>query len=464
MKWRLIAALVATTLLVILVQNIPLSFYLQSVQRDRIVTGLERDAFVIAGRSEEALESPGVESTEVITDIVRSYQEASGARVIVVDADGVAIVTSDADESRVGVSYFSRPEIATALGGQIASGTRYSDTLQQELLYVTVPVFSGERVLGAVRLTYPAQVVDDAVSQQLRQLWVVALTTVLLAGLVGYIVAAGLTRRLGQLRASTERFADGHLDERADDRTGAPELKSLARSFNVMAERLDRLIAQQRSFAADASHQLRTPLTALRLKLERARDLIPTDPQGAAERLTAAEGEADRLGTIIEGLLLLSRSEASSAAVVTVDAAAAARARVEQWAPLADESGVHIRYEGVDRLHVRAVAMAVEQIVDNYIDNALSVSPAGSTIVVRAELRGEFAELHVLDAGPGMSPEDLARAFDRFWRASSQSGGSGLGLAIVAQLAAASGGSAKLSPRAEGGLDASATLPTAPAE
>lgn len=461
MKWRLIAALVATTLLVILVQNIPLSFYLQSVQRDRIITGLERDAFVIAGRSEEALESPGVESTEVITDIVRRYDEASGARVIVVDGDGVAIVTSDADETRVGVSYLSRPEIATALAGQIASGTRYSQTLQQELLYVTVPVFSGERVLGAVRLTYPAQVVDDAVAQQLRQLWVVAITTVLLAGVVGYIVAAGVTRRLGRLRASTERFADGHLDERADDSTGAPELKSLARSFNVMAERLDRLIAQQRSFAADASHQLRTPLTALRLKLERARDLIPTDPQGAAERLAAAEGEADRLGTIIEGLLLLSRSEASTAATVTVDAAAAARARVDQWAPLADESGVTILYEGPERLLARSVPLAIEQIIDNYIDNALSVSPEGSTIVVRVESRGDSVELHVLDEGPGLSPEDCARAFDRFWRASSQSGGSGLGLAIVAQLAAASGGSAQLTPRSSGGLDASATLPGA---
>lgn len=459
MKWRLVAALVATTLLVILVQDIPLSFYIQTVQRDRIVTGLERDSFVIAGRSEEALENPTPESVAAIEDVAKRYQAASGARVIVVDAQGVAVVTSDADDSKVGASYLSRPEIGMALTGEIASGTRYSQTLQQELLYVTVPVFSGSRILGAVRLTYPAQVVDDAVATQLRQLWVVALTTVLLAGLVGYVVAVGVTRRLKMLRATTERLADGHLDERADEGAGASELRSLSRSFNVMAERLDGLVAQQRSFAADASHQLRTPLTALRLKLERARDLIHSDPDGAAERLTAAESEADRLGTIIEGLLLLSRTEASSTVAVRVDVAAAARARVEHWVPLSDESGVSIRYEGAAEALARVVPTATEQIVDNFIDNALSVSPRGGTIVVRVEKQGEHVALLVLDEGPGLSAEDCARAFDRFWRASSQAGGSGLGLAIVAQLAAASGGSAALEPRPGGGLIASVVLP-----
>ena len=459
MKWRLVAALIATTLLVILVQDIPLSYYIQGVQRDRIITGLERDAFVLAGRSEEALESPTPESIAVITEVAKRYQASSGARVIVVDGKGIAVVTSDPDDSKIGASYLSRPEIGTALTGEIASGTRYSQTLQQELLYVTVPVFSGSRILGAVRLTYPAQVVDDAVAAQLRQLWVVALTTVLLAGVVGYVVAAGVTRRLKMLRASTERLADGHLDERADEGAGASELRSLSRSFNVMAERLDGLIAQQRSFAADASHQLRTPLTALRLKLERAHDLIHTDPDGAAERLAAAESEADRLGTIIEGLLLLSRTEAKTAVAVPVDVAGAARARVDHWLPLSDESGVAIRYEGATQAVASVVPTATEQILDNFIDNALSVSPQGTTIVVRVESRGDRVALHVLDQGPGLSLEDCARAFDRFWRASSQVGGSGLGLAIVAQLAEASGGTAKLEPRPGGGLDASVLFP-----
>ena len=112
-------------------------------------------------------------------------------------------------------------------------------------------------------------------------------------------------------------------------------------------------------------------------------------------------------------------------------------------------------------LQVIAVPNAVEQIVDNYIDNSLSVSPEGSIIEVQIRASESSAELHVLDQGPGLSPEDCVRAFDRFWRANSDRHGSGLGLAIVAQLARASGGKAELTPRPNGGLDASVSLDTA---
>jgi signal transduction histidine kinase len=225
-----------------------------------------------------------------------------------------------------------------------------------------------------------------------------------------------------------------------------------------MAERLELLINQQRTFAADASHQLRTPLTALRLRLERAHELLDTDPAGAAERLAAAEAEADRLNNLIEGLLLLSRTEAADVQRVPVDLAALTRDRVEQWQALAGESGVKLRFEGPVSVDVIAVPNAVEQIVDNYIDNALSVSPVKSKIIVRVLTAGSLASLHVLDQGPGLTPEECTRAFDRFWRANSDRYGSGLGLAIVAQLARASGGQARLTPRAEGGLDASASF------
>ena len=461
MKWRLVAALVATSLLVVLVQVIPLSFTLQHVQYQTIITGLERDAFVLAGRSEEALENPSTEAVALVTEVVQQYRDASAARVIVVDAAGIAIATSDADDSRVGASYSSRPEIGRSLDGEIATGTRSSQTLQEDLLYVTVPVLSGGRVLGAVRITYPAQVVDDAVASQLSRLWLVALTTVLLSGVVGYIVAVGVTRRLGRLRASTERLADGHLDERAEEHSGATELRSLSRSFNTMAERLERLVAQQRQFAADASHQLRTPLTALRLKLERARALLSSDPAGAAERLAAAEREADRLGLLIEGLLLLSRTEARAAEVVSVDVGEVARERVEQWLPLCEESGVSIEYVGPEHAFARAVPTAPEQIIDNFIDNAISATPVGSTIRVGVDVRGSSVVLSVHDEGPGLSPDGYSRAFDRFWRADSSAEGSGLGLAIVAQLAMASGGTAALEGRDGGGLIASVTLASA---
>lgn len=462
MKWRFTAVLMIVALIVVLVQDVPLSVQLRVVERDRIITSLERDAFVLAGRSEESLESATPTDHSVITELARQYRAAGGARVVIVDSSGTALVTSDDDSAAVGSSYLSRPEIAQALGGQIASGERFSETLDEQLLFVTVPVLSGAKIVGAVRLTYPAQFVTDALNQRLLTLWLVALTTVLLAGIVGLVLSTTITRTLEKLEETTGHLAEGRLHVRADDRSGAPELRSLSRSFNVMAERLDALLEQQRTFASNASHQLRTPLTALRLRLESARALMSTDPAGASDRLQTAEAEAERLGEIIEGLLLLSRTESSSAPLESVDLAAIARDRVDHWAPFAQESGVTLQFDGPASTPVTAVATAADQIIDNYLDNALTHSPPGSTIIVRVEEESGSILLHVLDEGPGMPPEARAQAFDRFWRGRPDGAGNGLGLAIVAQLASASGASVHVDNQASGGLDASVRFSSAP--
>ena len=357
----------------------------------------------------------------------------------------------------MGESFASRPEFAAALEGSIATGERYSQTLQMNLLYVAVPVLSGDRVQGAVRLSYPGQEFAVAAARQVWGLVGVAVVTVLAAAAIAAVFAGGVTRRLRLLQAVTEDLAAGDLATRADESTGMPEVRALARSFNRMAARLSGLIDAQRAFASDASHQLRTPLTALRLRLEGARSLIGTDPQAAQERLTAAEAELDRLGSLIDGLLALSRAEAPRQAVGVHDAAAIARQRVEQWGPLAEDAGVSIVYDGPATAPVIALDTALEQIIDNLIDNALQASPAGTSIVVAVEVDRSVV-VHVRDRGPGMTAADRARAFDRFWRGSSDGEGTGLGLAIVAQLALASGGSAGVDPRPGGGLDASATF------
>lgn len=453
------AAIMATSLLVLLVQDIPLVEYLSTVEHDRIITALERDAFVLGGKAEEALETTSTEDDGEVTELARAYRDAGGSRVVIVNSRGIAIVTSDDDQSVVGSSYASRPELREALAGRINTGSRYSDTLGTQLLYVAVPIFSGtDTVHGAVRLTYPEQVVTDAVNAKLGVLGFVSLTTILLTGVVGFVFSGTVTRRLRRLWEATEQIANGDLSARADESAGPPEIRSLARSLNGMTERLDGLLHAQRSFAADASHQLRTPLTSLRLRLERARELVATDPETASERLLAAERETERLSTIIEGLLALSRSEADSASVQEYDLAEIARERVEQWAPLSQELGIRLECEAPPRARILAVESAAQQIIDNLIDNAISVSNPGSTITVRVVATTHESAVHIVDEGPGLDAEDRERAFGRFWRADTSTAGSGLGLAIVDQLARASRAHARLEPADTGGLDASVTF------
>ena len=229
-----------------------------------------------------------------------------------------------------------------------------------------------------------------------------------------------------------------------------------------MTEKISTLVERQRSFAGDASHQLRTPLTALRLQLERAAVNVDTDPDAARGDIEAASEETERLQRLVEGLLMLARADQGTVKTQPIDVADIVTERAAIWAPLADDRGVTVTAGRIASLTARAVPGALEQIVDNYIDNALNASMPGNEITVSALGDDGWATIHVADRGPGMPTDQLAHAFDRFWRsASATHDGSGLGLAIVRQLAEASGGDVALANRDGGGLDASVRLPLA---
>lgn len=461
MKWRLVAALLSLTIVVLAVQDVPLIKYLRIVETDRITTALERDSFIIAGRSKEAIETSGPVGIAYVQDAITKYGAESGARVLVVDIFGVAIADSNSPET-IGTSFLTRPEIVEALSGTVSSGRRFSTTANQELLYVAVPILNGPETLGAVRLTFPASVVDSSVDQRLRGISSVAGITLLVSVLVALLLALGITRRLSNLKNVTEEFTKGNYKVRAEINGGAPEIRSLARSFNAMADQLDKLITEQKAFAGDASHQLRTPLTALQLRLERATEMLSTDPAGAADRIEAAMVETDRLQRLVEGLLVLSRSENVDKISRNIcDAAQIARERFENWEALASEQEVTLMLDIPESAMIFTTPGALDQVIDNYIDNALGIVPTKSTITVKITVEPEFTKISVIDEGPGMPEADIAKAFNRFWRARSDTNGSGLGLAIVERLATASGGRAELVNLTPNGLSANAYFPNA---
>lgn len=461
MKWRLVAALLSLTIVVLAVQDIPLVQYLRTVESDRITTALERDSFVIAGRAEETLETKSPEGLEYVQTAIAKYGAESGARVIVLDINGVAIADSDSMDT-IGTSFLSRPEIVEALKGSVSKGRRFSTTVNQELLYVAVPILNGPETIGAVRLTFPASVVDAAVNQRLRGISSVAGIALVVSVLVALVLALGITRRLSNLKNVTEEFTKGNYKVRAEIDGGAPEIRSLAGSFNTMADQLDKLIAEQKAFAGDASHQLRTPLTALQLRLERATEMLSTDPSGAAERIEAAMVEVDRLQRLVEGLLVLSRSEnVEKISRDTFDASAIARERFENWEALANEQNVAIVLNLPESAMIWAIPGVLEQVLDNYIDNALGIVPANSKITVQITVDSQSTKVSVMDEGPGIPEADIAKAFNRFWRARSDTHGSGLGLAIVDRLVTASGGKAELVNLSPQGLSANAYFPSA---
>jgi len=221
------------------------------------------------------------------------------------------------------------------------------------------------------------------------------------------------------------------------------------------------LVAAQRDFVADASHELRTPLTALRLRLENLEATV--EPSGRAG-LAAALAEIERLSGIVESLLALARADAGGSPATPVDLAEVARERVEAWRVTAEEGGIAVRLDDTRVPPVRAGRGRIAQVLDNLLANAFDASPPGGAVVVGLAATGARVELRVRDEGHGLSAEQKARAFDRFWRGTSGGGGSGLGLAIVRRLVEADGGAIELRDVAGGGLEAVVSLHAAPSE
>jgi signal transduction histidine kinase len=465
MKRRLLASMVGLTTFVLLVHDVPLFDHLGHVERDRVVTGLEVDAFTIAGRSVEVLEGLseiGTADTSVLGELVADYSAETGGRVIVTDFRGYVVVASD-EELGSNRDYSSRPEIAGALAGKPMTGERNSQTLGTDLLYVAVPVIAGDRIDGVVRITYPASVIDDRVRSRLWGILAAALVSIVVAIVVAFVLTFTVTGPLNRLRSVTEQLGDENFEATADEESGPPEIRSLARSFNRMRTRLERLLNKQRGFASDASHQLRTPLTALRLQLELAEAAVDRDPESAKRKIEAAHTEIERLQHLVDGLLALARAEARNDALQAVELLDVVRDRIDSWSALSAESGVELSLVGSIPCRVTAMSGVVDQVLDNFIDNAVQYSPSGSSIEVSVDLGTSDATVSVADRGPGMTPEQCEHALDRFWRAPDAApGGTGLGLAIAARLAEACGGLVSLHPRDGGGLVAQLRLPLAP--
>lgn len=460
MRLRLIAVIVGVVALVLLVHDVPLAGHLRQVERDRLVTKLERDAFILAGRSEEALEEGGAADDPTLARLVADYSRIEDVRVVVTDADANGVVGSEAERT-IDVDFGSRPEIQRALEGVSNSGERASETLGENLFFVAVPVLSGDEVVGAVRFSAPERVVSERAGQRVRQLFVVAAISIGIAAAVAWLLSLMITRPLEQLRRATQRLAAGDLSSRAETEDGPPELRELGSSFDTMAERLEQLVERQRSFAGTASHQLRTPLTALRLRLEQLESQLANDPR-AERQIEAAIAECDRLHRMIEGLLALSRAEGAEVGCEATDLSSIVEQRGEHWQALAEERRVRIDVRINSRRRVRSLPGAAEQIIDNLVDNALEASPPGQPVelVVSDASDGRTeVELQVIDHGSGLGDDDRVVAFDRFWRGpDADVGGSGLGLAVVAQLATACGGSARLDRTPTGGITAVVTF------
>ncbi len=343
--------------------------------------------------------------------------------------------------------------LVTADARAVAAGTKPAYFFDTEIdgshLRVYVAQFAAPTQFAqgtAIELWRPLDEIYGVLAETRLRLAIVAIGAIVLAAVLGVVVSQGTlmpVRRLTDVVEEVGRTRD--LSRRvAGERPD--ELGRLAASFNSMLSALEVSLRQQRQLVADASHELRTPLTSLRTNLELLARGQPTDPAERQQVLVELVGQIERLSTLVGDLIDLARDEEAHLPIEDVrlddvvgEAITDMRGRYPQ-----------VRFDAVlEETTVRGVRPRIARAVTNLLDNAGKWSPASGVV----EVNVHDGEVTVRDHGPGVAPEDAARVFDRFWRASNARAlpGSGLGLSIVKDVAESHGGSVTLEQATGGG-------------
>ncbi len=410
--------------------------------------------------------------------------KATGARVTWVDSTGRVLGESDADPAGM-ENHRARPEIATALKGQVGSSLRLSPTLGVRLFYVAIP-FRG----GALRLAVPAADIDA----QVRAIRNDVLLSTALAFLPFVILAAAFARyvssRLGTIIEFTQQLAEGNFRARLRG-SSRGEMGLLSTKLNETSEKLefmlDRLETEhaelekleniRKDFVINVSHELRTPLASIQGYTETLLDGAIDDPDNNIKFLNIIRQNTERLARLTADLLTLSRAELNQQELkfASYYVNRLLSDNLDGMRPIAERRGVQLVLERAEQedLEVFCDAEAVHQILTNLLDNAIKYTPDAGTVTVGArplnapgETPGERAgrvEFFVRDTGPGIPAADLPRLFERFYRVdkarSRALGGTGLGLAIVKHLARSQGGEVRVESQVDKGSTFFFTLP-----
>jgi signal transduction histidine kinase len=445
LRGRLLLALAYVLLLAIIALEVPLALSLRERVDSEVTSQARSQADVVA-----ATVAGDLDDRETLARTVRTAAEAVRGRVVVTDLRG-ALLADSAGTDRLGTDYGDRPEIAKAIRDGANQDQRRSDTLDQEILATAVPVVDGGRKVGVVRVTQSVDAVSRATRRAILGLAAIGLLVLALGLAAGVVIARQIAGPLRRLDDAAARVAEGDLSVRAKVE-GSAEQRSLARTFNGMTARLERLVAGQRDFVADASHQLRTPLSGLKLRLEEAR--AATDDPDVHEEIDAATDELDRLAAIISELLVLSQAGEVDAPPELLDLDDAARRAAARWD--GTESGRVEAVQAASGAPAYLPQADLDRVLDALIENALRYGGGRVTVVARP------GGVEVLDEGPGLAGEELEAVFERFHRGrAGRSGpaGTGLGLPIARELARRWGGDVELANRPEGGAIARITAP-----
>lgn len=343
-----------------------------------------------------------------------------------------------------------------------AAGARVGQPYALREADASLPIVVAGKQVGTLILLGSGPTFSDYLVTALVPTVLIGALLIGLTLLMSFLLGRSFVNPLADVIAASQAVAGGDLSSRVTAR-GPDDLRHLIDSFNAMAEALDRNDRERRSLLADIAHELLTPLTVMRGRLEGIVDGVYPNETGI---IAPVLNQTYLLERIVGDLRLLTLAEAGQLpfdfrAVQLTEVAARV---VGVFEAEAGERDIRLELDIPQAVPpVRADPQRLEQIIGNLISNAIRYIPNGGQVGVRIEPSGQFARVSIQDSGPGVPAQDLPQLFTRFWRAEKSrarsSGGAGLGLAIVKQLVTAHGGDIAARNQERGGLEVTFTLP-----
>lgn len=396
---------------------------------------------------------------ENVEKVLSAAEQAGLTRVLVTDAAGYVLFDTREIGSAVG-SYALMTEVVQALRGYDAAHCAYEDGAIRTR--AASPVLYQNQITGAV-FAYEYDAEQAALLEGFRSnLWRMSIAIAVLVVALSLVLSKALTGRISELLTAIRSVREG--DYGRAEVSGGDEIAQIAAEFNSMTERLQQTEAARKRFVSDASHELKTPLAAIRLLTDSILQTEQMD-QGTAREFIADIGtEAERLSRITEDLLRLTRLDSNVLPTAEkVDLEPVIRRVVRSMALLAEEKGLELSYQAERGCCVLSTADELQQIISNLVDNAIKYNRSGGFVQVELTREENMAVLTVTDDGIGIPESELEHIFERFYRVdkarSRSAGGTGLGLSIVSDLVCKRGGTVWAAPREGGGSVFTVCLP-----
>ncbi|MFI8293920.1 sensor histidine kinase [Streptomyces sp. ms191] len=458
MRTRLLPLLIVLMAGVLLALGFPLAASLAASEQQRVVVDRLDDGARFAALAQFVRETdPGIDERQAtLGGELASYHDVYGIRTGVFYRNNRSMAAAPEDWV-VPYEGEGRRAFQEALLGRRSHDPPQVWPWQDDArLTIASPVVRDGDVVAVVVTDSPTGQLRSQILRGWLIIGVGEFAAMLLAVGAAFRLTGWVLRPVRVLDAVTHDIATGRMKSRVAAAGGPPELRRLAHSFNEMADNVEDVLEQQRAFVADASHQLRNPLSALLLRIE----LLALELPEGNDEIASVRTEGKRLAQVLDDLLDLALAEHAAADLRLTDIGAMASERIAAWRPLADEKGVRLSGE------VRAAAawvdpVAFSSVLDAVVDNALKFTPSGEEVTLAVSLDAETCAIVVADGGPGLTREELDRVGDRFWRSGRHQNvnGSGLGLSICRTLLAAGGGSIGFAPNEPHGLRVTVTVP-----